>query len=112
MLRKCRPSPGNQRTGPALREALRHGFEPRLESLALRLGRIDWMPARRELRAALVLCESADSGRVVGNPYLTGLGKGCPSSEDNPILRRSMRIQHHLHVKIPETILAGGGRSR
>src|SRR5260370_19679628 len=49
-------------------EALRHGFEPRLESLALRLGRSDWMPARCEFRAAFVLGESADSGRVVGKP--------------------------------------------
>jgi hypothetical protein len=30
----------------------------------------------------------------------------------NPILRRSMRIQHYVHVMIPETILAGGRRSR
>jgi len=30
----------------------------------------------------------------------------------NPILRRSMRIQHYVHVKIPETILAGCRRSR
>jgi hypothetical protein len=49
-----------QRSG----KALRHGLEPRLESLALRLGRIDWKPARCELRAALVLGESADTGRV------------------------------------------------
>jgi hypothetical protein len=47
-------------------EALRHGFEPRLESHALRLGRIGWMPAQCERRPALVLGESADSGRVVG----------------------------------------------
>src|SRR5437588_241338 len=49
-----------QRSG----KALRHGLEPRLESLALRLGRIDWKPARCELAAALVLGESADTGRV------------------------------------------------
>ena len=48
-------------------EALRHGFEPRLESLALRLGRIGWMHAQCERRAGLLLGESADSGRVVGN---------------------------------------------
>ena len=36
------------------------------KSLALRLGRIDWMPGRCELRAALVLGESRDTGRVVG----------------------------------------------
>ncbi len=40
-------------------------LNPALESLALRLGRIDWKPARCELRAALVLGESADTGRVV-----------------------------------------------
>jgi hypothetical protein len=43
-------------------EALRHGFELRLESLALRLGRIGWMPAQCERSPALVLGESADSG--------------------------------------------------
>ena len=53
-----------QRSG----RALLHGFEPRLESLALRLGRIDWMmPAQCERRPALVLGESADSGRVIGH---------------------------------------------
>jgi hypothetical protein len=44
------------------------------------------------------------SGWMVGKPSLTGLWKGCPSYEDNPFLRRSMRIQHYVHVKIPETI--------
>jgi hypothetical protein len=42
---------------------LLHGFEPRLESLARRLARIDWMPSRCELRVALLLGESPDSGR-------------------------------------------------
>ena len=46
-------------------QAPRHGFEPRLESLALRLGRIGWMHAQCERPAALLLGESADSGRVV-----------------------------------------------
>jgi len=35
--------------------ALRHGFELRLESLALRLDRIGWMPAQCERHPALVL---------------------------------------------------------
>ena len=52
-----------QRSG----KALPHGFEPRLGSLALQLGRMDWMPARSELRAALVLGKSADSKRVVAH---------------------------------------------
>jgi hypothetical protein len=55
---------------------------------------------------------SMSSGCIVGKPPLTGLGKGCASCEGNPILRRSMRIQHYIHVKIPETILAGSRRSR
>src|SRR3981189_3766519 len=41
-------------------------LNPRPERLALRLGGFDWMPARCELRADMVLGESADSGRVVG----------------------------------------------
>jgi hypothetical protein len=70
VLRKFRPSPGDQRATQRSGKALLHGFESRLESLALRLGRIDWMPARCELRAALALGESADSGRVVGHSEL------------------------------------------
>jgi hypothetical protein len=37
-----------------------------------------------------------------------GLLQSCPSYEDNPILRRSMRIQHYVHEMIPEIILADG----
>lgn len=43
---------------------------------------------------------------------IQGSEKALASYDDNPILRRSMRIQHYVHVKIPEIILAGGGTSR
>src|SRR5437016_14105043 len=68
-----------QRSG----KALRHGLEPRLESLALRLGRIDWKPARCELRAALVLGESADTGRVSAT---------LPQSDKGRVARHPPRI--------------------
>jgi len=45
-------------------EALQRGFEPRLESLALRLGLVG-RPRGRERRAALVHSESVDTERVV-----------------------------------------------
>src|SRR5260370_10940767 len=57
--------------------ALRHGFELRLESLALRLGRIGWMPAQCERRPALLLGESADTRRVVDD---LGVNRLFPSS--------------------------------
>ena len=70
-----------QRSG----KALQHGLEPRLESLALRLGRIDWKPARCELRAALVLGESADTGR-----------NGKPE-----VIQKRVRGDHHAsHIKL------------
>jgi hypothetical protein len=45
----------------------------------LRLGRIDWKRARCELRAALVLGESADTGRVVRKQEVIQVG---PMSND------------------------------
>lgn len=83
VLRKFRPSPGTiselvQRSG----KALRHGLEPRLESLALRLGRIDWKRARCELRAALVLGESADTRRVANRKLSRNGVRGDESTSD------------------------------
>jgi len=67
VLREFNPSSSNQRTGPALPVKLcSMDLNRSSKSLALRLGRIDWMPARCELLAALVLGESRDTGRVVG----------------------------------------------
>lgn len=51
-----------QRSG----KALLHGVELCRESLGLRLGRLDWMPARYELCVAMALGEYADSGGMVG----------------------------------------------
>jgi hypothetical protein len=76
-----------QRSG----KALRHGLEPRLESLALRLGRIDWKPARCELRAALVLGESADTGRVSAT---------LPQSDKGRVARHPPTISNRLRTGI------------
>jgi len=69
VLREFNPLSSNQRTGPALRwsPAAWIWTAPRKvlrsDSVAF-IGRIDWMPARCELLAALVLGESLDTGRV------------------------------------------------
>ena len=63
-----------QRSG----EVLPHGFEPRLESLALRLGLVG-CPRGVERRAVLVLGESADTGRVAGHSEVI-LGPICPAA--------------------------------
>ena len=52
-----------------------------------------------------------DSVRIVGNSYL-GITSRLPFIRGHPNLCGSMRIEHYVHVKIPETILAGGGSSR
>lgn len=36
-------------------------------------------------------CVDTDSGRVVGEPYLTGLGKGCP------LFARNLSVHAHRH---------------
>jgi hypothetical protein len=50
------------------------------------------------------------TGRMVGNSYL-GITSRLPFIRRHPNLCGSMQIEHYVHVKIPETILTGGGSS-
>lgn len=56
VLGKFSPSPDSQQAGLAVGEALRYGFETRLEGLALRLALVG-CPRRVERPAALVVGE-------------------------------------------------------
>jgi hypothetical protein len=63
-------------------KARRMDLNPASRVFALRLALVG-CPRSVDRRAALLLGESADTGRVVGNPYLIALRPSCPSLAPN-----------------------------
>jgi hypothetical protein len=56
----------------------------------LRLTFVDFCPETRCGR--IVGKPSSHSGRIVGNPYLKGLGKGCPLERSRPAADASREV--------------------